>query len=360
VQLILATFSHLYWITSTFGSDGFDVYRKVFYSALDVLGRDGEACIQLLEIITPVSADAMASSIDAEGLEMNAAKRSSTTYFLNVAEQLIGVLPDEVVEQLILPICRPYLENTRFSDTFESAHSVVLALYSNHKRCTLNLAPFYVNLLISSYPQRLTAMQFEYAMSTVVSAVSDRSDSIAWWIISRIADEIDRERMTAAPGEKKEVQPIQAGGLVESSGASRQDVASAVAGSDSSHPSAPDSVAAPNVHAGASPADVESDSADTYDRLTHLQMCLISCIPSVNLVLLRSALHKVESYIVQHKHQEEAKLSGTDSQSTGEDEEGSSRLALCQKTFDAIQALNAATREEGLRWWLDNRARFGV
>ncbi len=237
---MLATFSHLYWITSTFGADGFDVYRKVFYSALDILGRDGEACIQLLELIAPVSPDPTDPSTSTDGLEMNASKRSSTTYFLNVAEQLIAVLPDEVVEQLILPICRPYLENTRFSDTFESAHSVVLALYSNHKRCILNLAPFYVELLIASYPKRLTSVQLEYAMSTVVSAISDRSDSVAWWVITKLADEIDRERMGAASsssdGDSRKEQ-IQAGGYAESNGATKQDVADATAGSASSHPS---------------------------------------------------------------------------------------------------------------------------
>lgn len=265
-----------------------------------------------------------------------------------MAEQLISVLPDEVVEQLILPICRPYLENTRFSDTFESAHSVVLALYSNHKRCILNLAPFYVGLLISSYPKRLTSVQFEYAMSTVVSAISDRSDSVAWWVITQLAEEIERERLSSSPTGSTKGKEIQAGGYAESNGATKADVAAAVADSDSAHPSVRDSKTS---------EDPAKQDADTYDRLTHLQMCMIGCIPSVNLVLLRSALRKVEAYITQHKHKEEqAKRSGLDA----EDPEHSSRLALCQKTFDAIQALNAATREEGLRWWLDNRAKFGV
>lgn len=366
VQMVLATYSHLYWITSTFGSDGFDVYRKVFYSALDVVGRDGEACIQLLELIAPVSMDAVESSISTDCLEMNAAKRSSNTYFLNVAEQLVGVLPDEVVEQLVLPICRPYLENTRFSDTFESAHSVVLALYSNHKRCILSLAPFYVELLIASYPKRLTAVQFEYAMSTVVSAISDRSDSVSWWVIARLAEEIDRERLsTTAPtstkGKTKSTDgPIQAGGFAESSGATKQDVASAVASSDSAHPSVPDTGSTEYTASTRTQQDANRRSADTYDRLTHLQMCLIGCIPSVNLVLLRSALHMVESFITQHRHREKTGQSGTEPANMAEEGGGSSRLALCQKTFEAIQALNAATREEGLRWWLDNRARFGV
>lgn len=321
VQHVLATYAHLYWITSTFGADGFDVYRKVFYSALDVIGRDGEACIQLLELICPVPID---------GVEGNTAKRSTTTYFLNVVEQLVRVLPDALIEQLVLPICRPYLEDTRFSDTFESAHSVVLALYSAHKRCILDLAPFYVRLLIDSFPTRLTPMQFEYALSTVVAAISERSDSVAWWVISQLAAEVDGERL-AAPTVRRS--GIQAGGFVESAGATRADLAEATANNDSVHPSDPPT-----------PTEGDGGGGGEYDRQTHLQLCLISCVPSVNLVLLRSALAKVEAYIVQHR-------------AAGR---GGERLALCQKTFDALQALNAATREEGLRWWLDNRARFGV
>ncbi|KAJ9479354.1 putative peroxisomal matrix Pex8 protein [Pseudozyma hubeiensis] len=361
VQHVLATYSHLYWITSTFGSDGFDVYRKVFYSALDVIGRDGEACIQLLELIAPVRVDPTdPSTIPADALESNAAKRSSTTYFLNVAEQLVAVLPDQVVEQLVLPICQPYLENTRFSDTFESAHSVVLALYSNHKRCILNLAPFYVGLLISSYPRRLTAMQFEYAMSTVVGAVSDRSDSVAWWVITRLAEEVDRERLgEGGAGEGGKGKSVQAGGFVESSGVTRGELEDASINSDSTHPSERAIVDSSQNDDNVRP-ETGSDM-DTYDRLTHLQMCLIGCIPSVNLVLLRSALAKVEAYIMQHKQRE---ASGLGSNAAAEvddaDHTGSSRVALCQKTFDAIQALNAATREEGLRWWLDHRVQFGV
>lgn len=349
VQHVLAIYSHLYWITSTFGSDGFDIYRKVFYSALDVIGRDGEACIQLLELIAPDQVDVVG---ELDGLETNSAKRSATTYFLNVAEQLVGVLPDEVVEELILPICRPYLENTRFTDTFESAHSVVLALYSNHKRCILNLAPFYVELLIASYPKRLTSMQFEYAMSTVVAAISDRSDSVAWWVITKLADEIDRERLAGSAAERTAEDTIRAGGYIESSQATRQDVEEATANSASEHPTVP-TVATENVA-----APTQQTNADTYDRLTHLQMCLIGCVPSVNLVLLRSALAKVEAYIMQCKQQERS-LSQANA-TLDQNESTSSRLALCQKTFDAIQALNAATREEGLRWWLDHRTKFGV
>lgn len=331
VQTTLSTFSHLYWITSTFGSDGFDVYRKVFYSSLDVLGRDGEACIQLLELIAPEQVEGT------NLLELNAAKRSRTTYFLNVVEQLVAVLPNEVIEQMILPICRPYLEDTRFQDTFESAHSVILALYRNKKRCTLELGPFYVNLLITSFPGLLNSTQFEYAYTTIVSALSDQSDSISWWTVGRLAQEIKRERTLQHTTRIS----AQQGGYGESM-VNKREMNEARTTTHSHHPSKPDSMSI-----GAT--DVR---ADPQDRLMSLQKCYIALIPFINLALLRSALKEVEGYILEHRRIEDDVKYGQAGPAR--------RVELCRKAYGAVQDLNTATREEGLRWWLDNRAQFGV
>ncbi|PWY99411.1 hypothetical protein BCV70DRAFT_118434 [Testicularia cyperi] len=337
VQTILTTFAHLYWITSTFGSDGFDVYRKVFYSALDVLGRDGEACIELLEQVRPDQI--VTENAGADRLESNVARRSTTTYFLNVAEQLVSVVPDEVVEQMILSTARPYLEDTRYQETFESAHSVVLAIYSAKKRCMVELAPFYVDLLLSSFPERLSSTQLEYAFTTVVSALSDQDDSVAWWVVDRLGEEVERERFS---------QPTPQARSTQQGGYNEDAVDTVTPPTESAHPSNPDSTR------------VDSPGpASPHDRLLSLQLCLIACIPCINLVLLRSALTKVERYILQHKHAEHSSSSSSASY-TPASEAKAHRIEMCEKTFDAIQGLNAATREEGLRWWLDNRARFGV
>ncbi|PWN50715.1 hypothetical protein IE53DRAFT_386970 [Violaceomyces palustris] len=273
-QSILITFSHLYWITSTFGSDGFETYRKVFYSTLDVIARDGEGCVRLLESISPLTGS------DYSKFEMNQAKRSCTTYFLNVSEQLTAVLPDDMIEGMLLPICRPYLEDTRFKETFESAHSVILSLYSNKKACITELAPYYVELLIKSFPKMLNPTQLEYAMVTIMNSLSEKDDSVAWWVVDRLSNEIEAERKS----------PMQ------------------------------------------------------EERFLPLKLCLIALIPTVNLVLLRSLLRKVERYILDHKEEEQAKI----------------KVNLCEKAFDSLSGLNSANREEGLRWWLDKRTRFGV
>lgn len=100
VQSILQTYGHLYWIVGNFGAAGFTAYTRVFYSCLDILGRDAEQCVALLEMIEP------ATSQDGK-LEMNDARRSAVTYFFDVAEQLAASLPDELIEARLLPSCRP-------------------------------------------------------------------------------------------------------------------------------------------------------------------------------------------------------------------------------------------------------------
>lgn len=69
----------MYWVTSTFGSDGFDVYRRVFYSALDVLGRDGEACVELVERVAPDAGESPKRSHTVSTLWANCATISGST-----------------------------------------------------------------------------------------------------------------------------------------------------------------------------------------------------------------------------------------------------------------------------------------
>ncbi|WFD02669.1 hypothetical protein MOBT1_001351 [Malassezia obtusa] len=265
----------LYFITSQFGLDGFESYRKVFYSALDVLSRDPEGCTQL----TAALAASVLGGVSPRALTAQSAtyaQRMHTTYFLLVVEQLVGEVPEAMIDHLILPICRPYLEDTSFQDAFESAHSVILALFSAQSPCTLELTPFYVQLLLRTFPSQLNAAQLNTALSTVVASLSDRSDSLAWWCIEQVEREIATARLTR-----------------------------------------------------------ESD-----ERTQALTRCLASLISHVNLVLLRSLLNKVSAQIFALP-------------------EGSpARSELVEATFDALGDMNASTREEAMRWWLEKSPGF--
>lgn len=74
--------------------------------------------------------------------------QSRTTYYFDVLEQLVGQLPDEYIESTVLAYLKPYLEVATQKAPFESAHSVVLAIFSQDKAVAHQLAPYYTHLLL--------------------------------------------------------------------------------------------------------------------------------------------------------------------------------------------------------------------
>lgn len=85
-----------------------------------------------------------------------------------------------------------------------------------------------------------------------------------------------------------------------------------------------------------------SSGAPATERERTLGDVYIAQLAHVNLVLLRSLLRRVKVLILHSP-------AGSDA-----------RLHLCEQTFAALAGLDASTREEGVRWWLDERERFGV
>lgn len=97
----LRTFSHVYFITSKFGTDGFGAYRSVWYGALDLVVRAGEARVeQTAREIEP-------SRTIAGERAQERVQRSSVTYYLNAMEQLVGAVSDAYVQDTLLPIAQP-------------------------------------------------------------------------------------------------------------------------------------------------------------------------------------------------------------------------------------------------------------
>ncbi|KAE8268928.1 hypothetical protein A4X09_0g3402 [Tilletia walkeri] len=320
MHAILLIYAHMYWITSTFGHDGFDVYRSVFYSALDVIGRDGEACVGVME--------AMVAHLGFGAEDKSDVQVKSATYFMLVSEQILGVLPDKMLKGLVLKVCKPWLADKVNKDAFESAHSVVLSMYTNNKDASEDLTPFYIDLLLSTFPSDLSAGQFEHAVTTVISAIADRDDSLVWWVMELLASAIERE-------------PIERKG--------------------------------------------EGDATSSSSRRLELQLVYTAQISTVNLVLLRTVMDQVRRYVLEYPitpislvgrlpgfENEEGDKASTGT-SAAEDKSlpsaattsppvtaASARQRLCEKAFDALTGLDASTREEGVRWWLDNRTAFGV
>lgn len=308
VRTMLLTYSSLSWVISTFGTGGFDAYRRVFYEALEVLSRDGLASVALTIQLIPSPLDT---------IQTNAARRARATFFLDVVEQLMIQLPDDMIEDVILPACRPYLDDRTYQEAFEAAHSVVLSIFSSGKECLLELTPYYSQLLLTCFPTNLSAEQLTLAYSTVVDAVSDRSDTLAWHTLELLWNAIEHERFMNAHHQKK---------LTVGQETQQEDAVSATVNSSI------ESVVKPKESEGDQFSKRERDLTDVY----------VAQLANVNLVLLRSVLDRVKRLIMYRTRASE------------------DRLHLCQRTFASLSGLDASTREEGVRWWLAERERFGV
>ena len=199
VACSLRTFSHLYFITSTFGTDGFGAYRSVWYGSLDLAARAAPAKVQqIVETLEP----SFASELERSQVVDKTVKRSTVTCYLNAVEQLVAVLPDQYLADSVLPIAKAYvwsrpltcnqlsqlplryLVNKRYQDTFEAAHSVLLAIFARRKDIATELAPWYAEYLVEvslvNSTQFITAedaspeLSFEaLARSTALSFLDD-------------------------------------------------------------------------------------------------------------------------------------------------------------------------------------------
>ncbi|KAL7009953.1 hypothetical protein EMMF5_000862 [Cystobasidiomycetes sp. EMM_F5] len=103
-SMALHTFSYLYFVTTKFGTEGFEAYRSLWYGMLDLFAKGTseqiDTAVRSLEphFINPAGA---------ETVETNPILRTRVTYYLNAVEQLLPVLEDGYVETTVLTIAKP-------------------------------------------------------------------------------------------------------------------------------------------------------------------------------------------------------------------------------------------------------------
>jgi len=107
-------------------------------------------------------------------------ERCQNLFFFNVAEHFAACLRSVTNGGLIYRSAEPYLginSDSRLSEIFEAAHSVVLAVFlapHNHQ-VTAEQLPIYLKVLIEVFPQNLSARQFRLAIKTLIRIASPPS-----------------------------------------------------------------------------------------------------------------------------------------------------------------------------------------
>ncbi|GAA6012349.1 hypothetical protein JCM11491_007105 [Sporobolomyces phaffii] len=320
-----------YFVASRFGQGGFKAWRAVLAGMVDVAAAPSPSVARLgLDRLSPAEqlAREMETPLgdDRDGTHSRLVVRAASTFWMNTIEQVMDELSDSYVESSVLPRCKPYLDCSKYPEPFESAHSVLLAIFSSGKACVPELASWYTELLLNL--PSLTPTQLRLAYSTVVSSTSKFDDALAWWCIQELLSAIERLPVADAAS-------LPGSTLTTSSRPRLRDL-----GDDS----VPESQGVPDV--GAQPDQAAVPTLET--RILALPrgallLTLVALLPSVNFVLFRSLLSRI------------ARLAEVEPA----DHDG--RHALGQWTFEVLgTAMDVVKREEGVRWWMEHgRALLG-
>ncbi|GAA5846040.1 hypothetical protein JCM9279_004765 [Rhodotorula babjevae] len=339
-----------YFVALRFGQAGFEAWRAVLAGLVEVVaapsvgartgpswtgeedGEEGESA--------PSPAEELVRSLEPQrtGPHERAVERAGATFWLNTAEQVMRSLSDDYVERVVLRGCRPYLDDATYRDSFEAAHSVVLAVLSTTKRCACEVAPWYIDLLLRTYPSLLSPTQLRLAYATVVAGVTAAGDdALASWCVEELLVRID-----ALPPSTAAAASLDA----EQASASSRTVALRDLADDDARAAPPATeLVTPTVTttAAAVPSANDDDATITpreqrvlaLPRGAHL-LVLVSLLPAVSLSLLSSVLSSLEALVRDEP--------------VGSD----AREALVQECFAVLgTGMDAVKRGEGVRWWLE-------
>ncbi|EKM49498.1 uncharacterized protein PHACADRAFT_201209 [Phanerochaete carnosa HHB-10118-sp] len=130
----LKTLSHLSFILPRFGgvsstaSSALPELLKAFYTALDVLSTSPDQSRLLVRTLKQ-EVYSMGQKALPGGLV-----KAKEAYALACVEQLVPVLDDRTMREDVWPMCEPHLNDSPHRETYESAHSVMLAMFSAHAK----------------------------------------------------------------------------------------------------------------------------------------------------------------------------------------------------------------------------------
>ena len=231
-----------------------------------------------------------------------------------------------------------YLENTLHRETFESAHSVLLAIFATEKACTNALTPWYTVLLLKvsystryssnpnsrvpqAYPTLMTTSQLRLAFTTMVGCASNSDDALAWYCILELIAAISAlPRLSAPPSALPSLPP------------SHPDLSDLASPKQSTSRDFSDS-ASTRIEEASTLSPLETQSLQLPRG--YLLLTLIDQTTAVNLVLLRSLLDCIWDFVREEK-------------------DGEAKDALVKVLFGTLgEGLDATKREEGVRYWME-------
>ncbi|KAF8208718.1 hypothetical protein K438DRAFT_1961289 [Mycena galopus ATCC 62051] len=227
---VLHALSDLSFVISQFGgvtttaSPGFTELKKTFYLALDILAKSEPESERFVRELS-----ASVREWQARVGNQDPDVQAKTAYALTCIEQLVPVLNGKCIQAHALPFALPYLSDPLYRETYESSHSVVLAVFASHADAraagqenanagpsfTDRLVPFYARCLIeNSGDGMLSTPQLRLAFASLMRSASASAHganaadggggyALAWYCVDALLGAIHAPLLADADRERR-------------------------------------------------------------------------------------------------------------------------------------------------------------
>ncbi|KAM6503399.1 hypothetical protein JOM56_000342 [Amanita muscaria] len=228
---VFETLYHLSFVVSEFGgvtadSNSFAELKRVTYLALDILCQDPKEADRFVKRVCVPLGQTKQVNLHEQ------VRRQKKMFVLSCLEQLVPVLSLECIRDWVWEMAYPHLSESSHREIYESAHSVILAIFASHasscdqeteeqtkiedgpfpNNFVTRIIPFYAHCLVeNSADHKLSATQLQLAYSALVrsSAVSggvntQSSAALAWYCIDTLFEAFDD--FESVKGKQKEMQ----------------------------------------------------------------------------------------------------------------------------------------------------------
>ncbi|KAJ8455269.1 hypothetical protein ONZ51_g12546 [Trametes cubensis] len=290
---------------------GLPELKRAFYMALDILTASDEAAERFVaELLRGKITSSKGKGVDVIPRSLHDARAA---FMLACVEQLIPKLSEETIRTRVFPLCVPHLWDPRCRETYESAHSVMLAIFAAYAQRTgrqenephrARAHPAFAEMLVPMYAQCLVENSADGCLSTTQLCM-------AYAALVRGASVCGHD--SPGNGESTPAGDAMAWLCIE-------ELLNAI-----------------NRH-----CHLKETSAPPSERLHRLHLALVATVPAVSLPLLPRLLSEVKAIIT--------------SLSPAEGRTGEMRHELVQALFKVIlQDIGDAEKEFVIDWWDENR-----
>jgi hypothetical protein len=162
---------NIYFISARQGIHSNPQYQFVNYTAIDILTQFPQQAEQFLRAIRPT---------DLGRIPQHPLDRNLDQFFMDTSEHFSLHISPAANQDLLLAAATPYLAargQTQLKDLYEAAHSVALAVFAapQNTAVAVTRTPFYLDSLLSSFPDTLSPRQFRLAIKSVMRVTAPPS-----------------------------------------------------------------------------------------------------------------------------------------------------------------------------------------